>query len=43
MIVAGACILERLLSTFDLNGVVVSDRGVRWGLVYKEFGSFRGY
>jgi len=37
VIIAGAAILERIMASFGLDEVVVSDQGVRWGLVWREF------
>jgi exopolyphosphatase/guanosine-5'-triphosphate,3'-diphosphate pyrophosphatase len=36
VIFAGAAILERVMATFSLPEVIVSDQGVRWGLVWRE-------
>jgi exopolyphosphatase / guanosine-5'-triphosphate,3'-diphosphate pyrophosphatase len=38
VIFAGAAILERVMSESDSDTVVVSDQGVRWGLVWRELG-----
>ena len=35
VIFAGAAILERIMSHFHLSEVVVSDQGVRWGLLWR--------
>lgn len=35
VIFAGAAILERIMSHFHSNEVVVSDQGVRWGLLWR--------
>jgi len=35
VIFAGAAILERIMGHFHLNEVVVSDQGVRWGLLWR--------
>jgi exopolyphosphatase/guanosine-5'-triphosphate,3'-diphosphate pyrophosphatase len=35
VIFAGAAILERIMSHFHMNEVVVSDQGVRWGLFWR--------
>jgi exopolyphosphatase/guanosine-5'-triphosphate,3'-diphosphate pyrophosphatase len=35
VIFAGAAILERIMSHFHLTEVVVSDQGVRWGLLWR--------
>ncbi len=37
-IVAGAEILTAVLERLDLDRLTVSDRGVRWGLLYRRFG-----
>lgn len=39
VIVAGAEILAGILETFGFAAVTVSDRGVRWGLLYSRFGA----
>jgi exopolyphosphatase/guanosine-5'-triphosphate,3'-diphosphate pyrophosphatase len=36
VIFAGAAILERAMTRFGAGSVVVSDQGVRWGLVWRE-------
>ncbi|HVN28114.1 MAG TPA: Ppx/GppA phosphatase family protein [Candidatus Binataceae bacterium] len=36
VIFAGSVILERVMKRFDVGHVVVSDQGVRWGLVWRE-------
>jgi exopolyphosphatase/guanosine-5'-triphosphate,3'-diphosphate pyrophosphatase len=33
---AGAVILERVMNYFGCGEVVVSDQGVRWGLMWRE-------
>ena len=33
---AGATILERVMNYFGCGGVIVSDQGVRWGLIWRE-------
>jgi exopolyphosphatase/guanosine-5'-triphosphate,3'-diphosphate pyrophosphatase len=38
VIYAGAVILERVLARAGATGVLVSDRGIRWGLVYEAAG-----
>lgn len=38
VILAGAAILERVMGHFGLDQVIVSDQGVRWGLVWRELG-----
>ncbi len=36
VIFAGAAILERIMSHFKMKQVIVSDQGVRWGLLWRE-------
>lgn len=36
VIIAGAAILERIMGHFGLDHVIVSDQGVRWGLLWRE-------
>ena len=36
VIFAGSVILERVMKRFDVSHVIVSDQGVRWGLVWRE-------
>jgi exopolyphosphatase/guanosine-5'-triphosphate,3'-diphosphate pyrophosphatase len=36
VIFAGGMILERIMERFQAPGVIVSDQGVRWGLVWRE-------
>ncbi|MGH7839679.1 MAG: Ppx/GppA family phosphatase [Candidatus Binataceae bacterium] len=36
VIFAGAAILERVMAHFKLDQVIVSDQGVRWGLIWRE-------
>ncbi|MGO9266543.1 MAG: Ppx/GppA family phosphatase [Candidatus Binataceae bacterium] len=36
VIFAGAAILERVMAHFKLDRVIVSDQGVRWGLIWRE-------
>jgi exopolyphosphatase / guanosine-5'-triphosphate,3'-diphosphate pyrophosphatase len=36
VIYAGATILERIVERFGLAEVIVSDQGVRWGLIWRE-------
>jgi exopolyphosphatase/guanosine-5'-triphosphate,3'-diphosphate pyrophosphatase len=36
VILAGAAILECVMGHFGLDHVIVSDQGVRWGLVWRE-------
>lgn len=38
VIAAGALILERAMARLGASEVVVSDRGIRWGLLYERFG-----
>ena len=33
---AGAIILERVMNDFGCEEVIVSDQGVRWGLMWRE-------
>ena len=33
---AGATILERVMNYFRCGEVIVSDQGVRWGLIWRE-------
>jgi exopolyphosphatase/guanosine-5'-triphosphate,3'-diphosphate pyrophosphatase len=35
VIFAGAAILERIMCHFNMSEVVVSDQGVRWGLLWR--------
>ncbi len=39
VIFAGAMILERVMENFGAREVIVSDQGVRWGLVWREIDS----
>ena len=39
VIFAGAAILERVMCEFECDSVIVSDQGVRWGLVWRELGA----
>ena len=39
VIFAGSMILERVMKRFEVGHVVVSDQGVRWGLVWRELES----
>ncbi|AKU90334.1 hypothetical protein [Vulgatibacter incomptus] len=39
MIVAGAEILAGLMEHLGFAELIVSDRGVRWGLLYDRFGA----
>ncbi|MGO9451927.1 MAG: Ppx/GppA family phosphatase [Candidatus Binataceae bacterium] len=36
VIFAGATILERVMTRFGIDEVIVSDQGVRWGLMWRE-------
>jgi exopolyphosphatase/guanosine-5'-triphosphate,3'-diphosphate pyrophosphatase len=36
VIIAGVTILERILAHFGVDRLIVSDQGVRWGLVWRE-------
>ena len=36
VIFAGSMILERVMKRFNVSHVIVSDQGVRWGLVWRE-------
>jgi exopolyphosphatase/guanosine-5'-triphosphate,3'-diphosphate pyrophosphatase len=36
VIFAGAMIVERIMTRFGLEEVIVSDQGVRWGLMWRE-------
>jgi exopolyphosphatase/guanosine-5'-triphosphate,3'-diphosphate pyrophosphatase len=36
VIVAGGLILERVMKSCNARSVIVSDQGIRWGLVYRE-------
>ncbi|HCF56616.1 MAG TPA: hypothetical protein DFS52_01300 [Myxococcales bacterium] len=42
VIAAGALILERAMVRLGAPEVVVSDRGIRWGLLYQRFGAALG-
>lgn len=42
VIFAGAAILECIMGNFGLDEVVVSDQGVRWGLIWREFEKISG-
>ena len=37
VILAGSLLLEKIAEHFGFKEIMISDRGVRWGLVYKEF------
>jgi exopolyphosphatase/guanosine-5'-triphosphate,3'-diphosphate pyrophosphatase len=39
VIFAGSMILERVMKRFNVGHVIVSDQGVRWGLVWRELDS----
>jgi exopolyphosphatase / guanosine-5'-triphosphate,3'-diphosphate pyrophosphatase len=39
VIFAGSMILERVMKRFNVGHVIVSDQGVRWGLVWRELES----
>jgi exopolyphosphatase/guanosine-5'-triphosphate,3'-diphosphate pyrophosphatase len=39
VIAAGALVLERAMAKLRAPEVVVSDRGIRWGLMYQRFGN----
>jgi exopolyphosphatase/guanosine-5'-triphosphate,3'-diphosphate pyrophosphatase len=41
VIFAGTAILERVMARFDVEEVVISDQGVRWGLVWRELDRMR--
>jgi exopolyphosphatase/guanosine-5'-triphosphate,3'-diphosphate pyrophosphatase len=41
VIFAGAAILERVMSHFRMRQVMVSDQGVRWGLIWRELQNSR--
>jgi exopolyphosphatase/guanosine-5'-triphosphate,3'-diphosphate pyrophosphatase len=41
VIFAGSMILERVMNRFEVGHVVVSDQGVRWGLVWRELETAR--
>lgn len=42
VIFAGAAILERVMAHFGLSEVIVSDQGVRWGLVWRALDEIGG-
>jgi exopolyphosphatase / guanosine-5'-triphosphate,3'-diphosphate pyrophosphatase len=42
VIFAGTAILERVMSKTGVQSVLVSDQGVRWGLVWRELGAGAG-
>ena len=39
VIFAGAAILERVMCKFECESVIISDQGVRWGLLWRELGA----
>jgi exopolyphosphatase/guanosine-5'-triphosphate,3'-diphosphate pyrophosphatase len=39
VILAGACLVERIMILFDFRQVIVSDQGVRYGLLYERLGA----
>ncbi len=41
VIFAGTAILERVMERFNVEEVVISDQGVRWGLVWRELDRMR--
>jgi len=36
VILAGACLIERIMTSFQTKEVIVSDQGVRYGLLYEQ-------
>ncbi len=42
VIAAGSLILERVMARLGASEVIVSDRGIRWGLLYHRFGGQAG-
>jgi len=36
VILAGACLIERIMTFFHTQDVIVSDQGVRYGLLYEQ-------
>jgi len=36
VILAGACLIERIMTFFHTREVIVSDQGVRYGLLYEH-------
>ena len=36
VILAGACLIERIMTSFHAEKVIVSDQGVRYGLLYEQ-------
>jgi exopolyphosphatase/guanosine-5'-triphosphate,3'-diphosphate pyrophosphatase len=43
VIFAGSMILERVMKHFNVGHVIVSDQGVRWGLVWREIEGVHGH
>ncbi|MGH8011227.1 MAG: Ppx/GppA family phosphatase [Candidatus Binataceae bacterium] len=43
VIFAGTAILERVMGHFDMSEVIVSDQGVRWGLVWRALESLQSH
>jgi exopolyphosphatase / guanosine-5'-triphosphate,3'-diphosphate pyrophosphatase len=43
VIFAGSLILERLMTHFNLDRVIVNDQGVRWGLAWRELARASGH
>jgi exopolyphosphatase/pppGpp-phosphohydrolase len=41
VIFAGSVILERVMKRFEVGHVIVSDQGVRWGLIWRELDPLR--
>jgi exopolyphosphatase/guanosine-5'-triphosphate,3'-diphosphate pyrophosphatase len=41
VIFAGSVILERVMRRFEVGHVIVSDQGVRWGLIWRELDPIR--
>ena len=39
VILAGACLTERIMTSFEAERIVVSDQGVRYGLLYERLAS----
>tara|TARA_B100001029_G_C15062885_1_gene460188 strand:- start:4559 stop:5467 length:909 start_codon:yes stop_codon:yes gene_type:complete len=37
VILSGTIICKKIMEKFKLNKIIVSDRGLRWGLLYQEF------
>ena len=38
VVLAGACILQHIALAAHTPDILVSDRGIRWGLLYEKFG-----